>query len=377
MAAVHIHKRTRYFWRNAAVLKTVAMSAAVVSVAPGTLLAQTAAIVEQTNAPQACKDLSAEHPIALAAASFGNVEPSAGPANLSKSQAILGGLPSKLEQMRFAQLSSDTASIMPTESQSQQVQLLTKAACPSLNPDTVPTIIPSYDNSVSDNAILGAMSISIKKTPFDRKWAALNVRRNSRQIQQTLFRSGADQGGSETEKVEAINKWVNSKIEFGEDRDVYGRADYWATASETLRRGVGDCEDFAIAKMELLSALGISRDRMRLVVARDLVRNADHAVLVVMIDNGAVMLDNMTDRLLDARLPNDYRPIMSFSQNAKWVHGYAVKPAQAIRMASVSPVPQPATRRDPELLTVTDIPEMPAAAVAILIVPSALRTVLL
>ncbi len=220
------------------------------------------------------------------------------------------------------------------------------------------------------------MSILIGKTPFDRKWAALNVGRSSRQIQQTLLKTGAGQRGNENEKVHAVNSWVNGKIEFGEDRDIYGRADYWAPASETLRRGVGDCEDFAIAKMELLAALGISRDRMRLVVARDLVRNADHAVLVVTLADGAVMLDNMTDRLLDARLPNDYRPIMSFSQNAKWVHGYAVQTAQPVRMASVTPVPQPAANREREVLMVTVVPEMPVVSVALLIAPSALPTLL-
>jgi predicted transglutaminase-like cysteine proteinase len=92
-----------------------------------------------------------------------------------------------------------------------------------------------------------------------------------------------------------------------------------------LRRGVGDCEDFAIAKMDMLAALGVARADMRLIIARDLVRNADHAVLIVQLDGGSVMLDNVTDRLLDGRAPNDYRPIMSFSQNAKWVHGYNVQ----------------------------------------------------
>ena len=128
--------------------------------------------------------------------------------------------------------------------------------------------------------------------------------------------------------------------------------------------------------MELLAALGIARDKMRLVVARDLVRNADHAVLVVTLADGAVMLDNMTDKLLDARLPNDYRPIMSFSQNAKWVHGYAVQSAQPVRMAAITPVPQPAAIQIRDVLTVTVEPALPVASVALLSAPSALPTAL-
>jgi hypothetical protein len=116
---------------------------------------------------------------------------------------------------------------------------------------------------------------------------------------------------------------------------------------------------------------------MRLVVARDLVRNADHAVLVVTLANGAVMLDNMTDRLLDARLPNDYRPIMSFSQNAKWVHGYSVQSTQPVRMASIDAVPQPAAMRLVDVQTVTMEPEMPALSIALLSVPLVLPNGLL
>ena len=213
------------------------------------------------------------------------------------------------------------------------------------------------------------MSVSIKHTPFDSDWLAVKRKQSSPKIHRILAATGARQAGDQAAQVEAVNRWVNRKIEFGEDREIYGRADYWAPASETFRRGAGDCEDFAIAKMELLAALGIARDKMRLVVARDLARNADHAVLVVTLPGGAVMLDNMTDQLLDARLPNDYRPIMSFSQNAKWVHGYAVQPAQVMRMASVNTRPIPAAIQLADVLTVTQEPELPLVALALLSAP--------
>ena len=54
---------------------------------------------------------------------------------------------------------------------------------------------------------------------------------------------------------------------------------------------------------------------MFLVIARDLARNADHAVLVVRQDGRHWLLDNATDRLLDASGSFDYRPIMSFSSS--------------------------------------------------------------
>lgn len=358
MALLHIRSRRTGKWHKAP--KALCGAAAVVVALAGL---PTGALA-QVGAP--CASQPTDRPIQMAMLPLTKVEPGAGPIGGSKSAAILGGTPSKLEQMRMVQVTGEvgisaavSAALVPALENESPTNCA--AAAPSFAP------APSF--FVPENAILGTMSISIKHTPFDRDWAAVNGRQPSRKMQRILTATGARHSGDRAAQVEAVNRWVNQTIEFGEDRDVYGRADYWAPANETLRRGIGDCEDFAITKMELLSALGISRDKMRLVVARDLVRNADHAVLVVTLADGAVMLDNMTDRLLDARLPNDYRPIMSFSQNAKWVHGYAVQPAPPIRMAAVNVVPAPAARALADVLSVTQEPEMPTISVALLSAP--------
>ena len=258
----------------------------------------------------------------------------------SKSAAILGGQRSKLDEMRDLQAS-------PGQSRQQDTQRPNPGYA-ALNGPRVNDcgIVPASsatgpleaNPSLPDNAILGTLSIKIEHSPFDHDWAAASKTRAYRKMKHTLAATGAHNFTDPAAQVASINRWVNHNIAFGEDRDVYGRADYWAPAAETLRRRVGDCEDIAIAKMELLSALGISRNKMRLVIARDLLRNADHAVLVVMLAGGDVMLDNVTDYLLDARLAANYRPIMSFSQNAKWVHGYAAQPAASpVQIVSITP----------------------------------------
>jgi predicted transglutaminase-like cysteine proteinase len=61
---------------------------------------------------------------------------------------------------------------------------------------------------------------------------------------------------------------------------------------------------------------------MVLTIARDLARNADHAVLVVRLDGRYYMLDNATDQVLDASASHDYRPVLSFSDSQTWLHGY-------------------------------------------------------
>jgi len=77
-----------------------------------------------------------------------------------------------------------------------------------------------------------------------------------------------------------------------------------------------------VLKMALLAGAGVRRDDMYLTVARDLARNADHALLVVKLDDKFWLLDNNTDVLADARAANDYRPILSYSAGGKWLHGY-------------------------------------------------------
>jgi predicted transglutaminase-like cysteine proteinase len=67
---------------------------------------------------------------------------------------------------------------------------------------------------------------------------------------------------------------------------------------------------------------------MFLVIARDLVRRADHALLVVRVDDEFLVLDNETDQILNADDVADYRPIMTYSGNRKWLHGYPAKPAR-------------------------------------------------
>lgn len=171
--------------------------------------------------------------------------------------------------------------------------------------------------------ILGSRAISVSRTPFDANWARINAAAPTGAMHRGLLESGATRTGDARRKIALINSWVNSHIGFSDDRRLYQRGDYWASAGETFAKGAGDCEDFAIAKMQLLEMAGIPRDNMRLVIARDLARSADHAVLVVTIGADLLLLDNATDLLLDARLPNDYRPIMSYAGGRKWLHGYA------------------------------------------------------
>ena len=167
---------------------------------------------------------------------------------------------------------------------------------------------------------LASKRLLIRHTSFDRDWNRVRGSGLSKNAAKSVVPLAG--GGPSAATLTAVNRWTNSSIHYAEDRQLYGQADHWATAGETLRRREGDCEDIAIVKMQLLAAYGVKREDMSLVIAHDLARDADHALLVVKLDGRMWLLDNSTDQVLDAAQAYDYRPILSFSEGKKWIHGY-------------------------------------------------------
>jgi predicted transglutaminase-like cysteine proteinase len=97
------------------------------------------------------------------------------------------------------------------------------------------------------------------------------------------------------------------------------RSMYWETAFEFLRHG-GQCQDYAIAKYMLLRAAGVPADRMRVVVLRDAAISLDHAVLAVYVDGQPLLLDNLRDNIVAARMVSYYHPYYSINENGWWTH---------------------------------------------------------
>ena len=249
----------------------------------------------------------------------------------SKSSAILGGAPSELDRIRTEQdgqlapaPAPETTTLAVAE---QPAARLTPAAGPALQnaaclqwvrPQAALSLAPQHPLAAPGD-ILGSKRLAIGHTMFDRDWARVQNDRLSAVSSRRVL------GGSPlTSKValERVNAWVNHHITYVEDQQLYGRADYWAGANRTLRLGKGDCEDIALVKLQLLAAAGISRQDMVLTIARDLVRGADHALLMVKLGERYVMLDDSTDSILDATDANDYRPVLSFAPGHAWLHGY-------------------------------------------------------
>lgn len=248
------------------------------------------------------------------------------PAESAKSRAILGGQPSALEQMRMAQEATASPALASTSESLAQRALspaaggfrIDSASCDSpiaAAPATLAAVRPER----SSDDFLASKRLTIGHTAFDREWRRVSAERvSAARYRQLIGNVASDQLSA----VRAVNGWVNQRIAYTEDRELFAQADFWAGAKRTLKLGRGDCEDIALTKMQLLAAAGVRRDDMILTIARDLVRNADHAVLIVHLDGKYYLLDNATDEVLDASESYDYRPVLSFSEHQTWLHGY-------------------------------------------------------
>ena len=71
----------------------------------------------------------------------------------------------------------------------------------------------------------------------------------------------------EVTKAREVNDFYNRRIRYDSDEAVWGQLDYWATPLQTLDKGRGDCEDFAIAKYYTLVAAGVPHERLFLAYA--------------------------------------------------------------------------------------------------------------
>ena len=225
----------------------------------------------------------------------------------SKTQAILGG-ESRLAAI-LAQQAGQAVPQSATGSLAGYGARLTRAAMPIYRP-VISMDRPDVFNSVA---------LPIDRTSLDRRWR--KVAKVPASANSTAFAAGLV-GRTPIEQVEAINRYVNARVKFVDDIRQFGVADNWTSASDTLSRGRGDCEDYAIAKLQLLRRAGFAEKDLYLVILRDALRRTDHAVLVVRADDRFLVLDNGTDRLVDSYEMPDYRPIVTFSGNRAWTHGY-------------------------------------------------------
>ena len=135
----------------------------------------------------------------------------------------------------------------------------------------------------------------------------------------------------EAQKLETANKFFNRRIRWVQDPEAWGQKDYWATPLETMGKGMGDCEDFAIAKYAMLVLAGVDINKLRITYVKAQMGgpnsqiHAAHMVLAYYPTPNAVpeILDNLITDIYPATKRTDLTPVYGFNSRGLWVGGAA------------------------------------------------------
>lgn len=194
------------------------------------------------------------------------------------------------------------------------------------------------------SAVWAVASLVLASAPTPGAWdaermvraAAAHSQRTeqaARNLLDLLARVGAREPRA---RLDAVNDYFNRSISFSDDTVVWGAEDHWASPVETLSKGSGDCEDYAIAKYFTLVASGMPAASLRLVYVRAMLpasqgvpaRSQAHMVLAHYEDRSEdpLILDNLIPEIRRASTRSDLTPVFSFNSEGLW-HGAGVQTA--------------------------------------------------
>jgi len=100
-------------------------------------------------------------------------------------------------------------------------------------------------------------------------------------------------GRDQMKLLNEINRRVNREVQKADDFDLYGMIEYWTLPRVIDGKMYGDCEDYALEKRRRLIEAGVPAAALSMAVAVT-ARGESHAVLVVAMDQGDWVLDNLT-----------------------------------------------------------------------------------
>jgi predicted transglutaminase-like cysteine proteinase len=129
------------------------------------------------------------------------------------------------------------------------------------------------------------------------------------------------------QQVRLINRYVNRRNYRGDrtaesesalSNETVRLPSRWSTLKEFMRRG-GDCEDYATSKYQLLRALDVPAEDLRVVVVFDRQTREHHAVLAVRMDDGGAWLLDSDDRIHRGQ-PFGYRFVYALNETSIWDH---------------------------------------------------------
>lgn len=115
-----------------------------------------------------------------------------------------------------------------------------------------------------------------------------------------------------------INQFVREKIRYSREL-----IDEWSPPAETLERGHGDCEDFALLKRSLYLEAGGKEEDTCFLIVWDQIARLQHAVLLIN-EGGWKLLDAYNSLVLPIEKVRDYTPQFAYMGECAWTYGRTV-----------------------------------------------------
>ena len=216
-----------------------------------------------------------------------------------------------------------TAALAPAPAVAEEA-----AASRSALPGPTAQLKPSHPRSPD---VFGTVALKAGVTVYDARF-----RRVASADRGDPLVSGLAAGAASLDPMARI-AWVQSevgrRVRWAHDLEGMGVADYWSNAGDTLRRGVGDSEDIAIVKMQVLKAAGVHPGDLYRSVGRHRTRGA-HVLLLVRTQGGFVVLDDQGARPMTPGQHARFTPVMTLSPGISWIHGRRIARSAAAHNGS-------------------------------------------
>ncbi len=129
---------------------------------------------------------------------------------------------------------------------------------------------------------------------------------------------GSLSGLPERDQVAKVHDFLTFAAVYASDEQHYGKKDYWATPTELIATGAGDCEDFALARYASLRQIGIPPEQLQLAYVK---RGEEaHMVLLYREKSGGEpwVMDNLEMDMLRTPGRQDLTPVFGFNEQHLW-----------------------------------------------------------
>ncbi len=134
--------------------------------------------------------------------------------------------------------------------------------CPGRQPQPVDSLLEDIQKIQNYQVQLKLQTVYNKDGVVAEEDYSVYLQFPNREIQQLVHEIVAPQDLNDVKAYEIL-RWVQDNITYESDIENYGRLEYWALPTQTLRRGCGDCEDEAFLIHSLMLNAGVPWERIR------------------------------------------------------------------------------------------------------------------